>query len=181
MIQKNPRIEAAVPTVGTGSTPRPEPVCGSRCGGFSVVELLIVLTVFGTLAALAAPGIVDARSRTSVAHAADRFVLSVSVAQAMAIRYGRVGELHIDSATNRFWVEIDTTRAASGTHDTVGVVTDLGDQSIDIAATNSLLCYDPRGLGTDRGSCDSPATTVTFTRGDHSTEVNVNSVGKAIR
>ena len=69
------------------------------------------------------------------------------------VRFGAVAELHIDASTDRFWVQIDTTVTGSGVMDTIGQVVDLSEDEVDLRATRSLVCFDPRGLIAAAAGC----------------------------
>ena len=79
-----------------------------RCDGFTLVEMLVVITVMGTLAAVLMPSMVTAFRQRATRGWVDRLTMAHGLARATALRFGRVAELHIDATNKRFWVEVDT-------------------------------------------------------------------------
>jgi len=150
--------------------------------GFTLVELLIALTVLGTLLAIAWPSAQGTRARWAVRAAGDAFVARHSMARAIAVRYGRVAELHIDAAAGRVWAEVDTSATGSGVKDTVGPVLDLSDDfGVTTTSTGSVLCFDGRGMSTERAGCDADGVTLTFALQGHVDTVTTSAVGKVLR
>ena len=148
--------------------------------GSSVVDLVIVLTILGILASIAIPTVVDASAGAATRGARDSFVTAHGLARASAIRRSRPAELHIDAASARFWVEVDTSAFGTSKMDTVGVITDLSDHTVTITSDADLLCFDARGIALIEGSCAAGATIV-FQRRGESHSVQVTSLGKVLR
>ena len=123
--------------------------------GFTIVELLFVVTIMAMLAGLAFPRMGENWDRFSVRGAVNQFRSAHQKARTAAIRYGAVAELHMDASTDQFWVEIDTTLAGSGVMDTVGAVIDLSEIAVDLMATRSVVCFDARGLVATAVGCPS--------------------------
>ncbi len=147
-------------------------------GGFTLMELVVVVLVIGLFAGTTFPRIADAWERLAVEGAADQFASAHQKARTAAVRFGTVAELHIDASTDRFWVEVDTTASGSGVMDTVGAVVDLSGDHVDLRANRSLLCFDPRGLVAAAAGC--PATGALgagFFRGDSSDTLWVTASG----
>ncbi len=151
-------------------------------GGFSLLEVVTVLLVLGGLAGTVTPMIADAWERMAVKGAADRFTSAHQKARTAAVRFGAVAELHIDAPTDRFWVQIDTTVSGSGVMDTIGAVVDLGEDQVDLRATKSLLCFDPRGLVAAAAGCPTTGSAgFGFSRGSSSDTVWVTASGLLFR
>ncbi len=97
-----------------------------------------------------------------------------------------MGELHIDAAYDRFWVEVDTS-GGSGVTDTIGVVRDLADQDgVDLTHTRSLVCFDGRGLpdlsdNSQGDTCDPHDGLVIFSLRAEVDTLEVTVLGKVIR
>ena len=156
----------------------------SSDAGFSLIELLIVLTMIGALAAIAIPSLARSGQARLPSLALDKFVASHALARATAIRSGVMAELHIDASYGRFWVEVDTTGA--GNRDTVGLVRDVASEGVTLTSTRSLLCFDARGMPYTRKTsagalCDAADATLSFTAGEHSRELTITALGKVIR
>ena len=156
----------------------------SSDAGFSLIELLIVLTMIGALAAIAIPPLARSGQASLPRLAADKFSASHALARATAIRSGVMAELHIDASYGRFWVEVDTTGA--GNRDTVGLVRDVASDGVTLTSTRSLLCFDARGMPYTRKTsagalCDAADATLSFTAGEHSRAVTITALGKVIR
>ena len=157
----------------------------SRCGrpelknkGFTLIEMLIVLTVMGVILAVAMPSMATAFRQRATLGAVDRLAMAHGLARATAIRSGRVAELHIDAANTRFWVEVDT--SGTGIRDTVGLMTDLAGQ-VTMTSTRSLLCFDSRGLTTTRGACEAGDALVSFSLEGRTDTLRTTVLGKVLR
>lgn len=148
--------------------------------GFTLPELMIVLSLVSVIASVTGPKLADAFRQRSVGAAADQFVLAHSLARSTALRYGRVAELRIDHAAARFWVEVDS--SGSGTRDTVGLVHDVAEGGVYITSTRSVLCFDARGLATTSGPvCQPGDARVAFLRAGKAVTVRVTALGKVLR
>ena len=152
----------------------------SRRAGITLVEMLIVLIVFGTLLGVALPRLFQAFQGAKGRSAVNQFVSAHRLARATAIRYGRVAELHIDAASARFWIEVDTSQAG-GVTDTIRTIRDVGDSPFVMTSDRSLVCFDGRGLATTAGGCEAGDVTVTFSLAGRTDTVSVSSLGKVLR
>ncbi len=146
--------------------------------GFTLIEMLIVMTVLGVIVAVALPSFVTGFRQRATRGAVDRLAMSHSLARATAVRYGRVAELHIDAANGRFWVEVDT--SGTGIRDTVGVINDLSEQ-VTMLSTRTLLCFDIRGLTTTRGACEPGDVLVQFSLQGRTDTLQTTVLGKVLR
>jgi len=151
--------------------------------GFTLFEILMVISVSSILMAIAMPRPGD-RSRQMVRLAADRFARAHSLARATGIRMGRMGELHIDAAGSRFWVESDT--SGTGVQDTIGVISDFSGDAVTMTSTRALLCFDGRGLPDIRttnsgGTCEPANSTIVFSKGGQADSLEITALGKVIR
>ncbi len=89
-----------------------------------------------------------------------------------------MAELHIDPTGDRFWDQIDTTADGSGVMDTIGAVVDLRNDDVDLRATKSMLCFDPRGLIAGRAGCPTTGSlAIAFSRGNSSDTLAVTASG----
>ncbi len=150
--------------------------------GFSLMETLVILLVLGGVAGTALPRIRGAWEQFAVRGAADQFISAHQKARTAAVRFGGVAELHIDASTDRFWVQIDTTASGTGVMDTIGSVVDLSENKVDLRATRSLLCFDPRGLIAAAAGCPTTGSlAIGFSRGSWSDTLNVTASGLLFR
>ncbi len=162
---------------------RPSVTLGStmKNTGFSLMELVIVVTLFAILLAIATPLLVDTLQAERVRSAVNRFVAAHSLARATAIRNGRTAELHIDASAARFWVEVDTSVAETGVMDTVRTVHDVSDGGMVMTSTRSLLCFNGRGVATSVGACGAGDVLAVFTATGRVDTVSTSPLGKVVR
>ena len=146
--------------------------------GYTLMELMIVLVLTGLALAIATPPMADAVRRTQTQVAGDEFLTRHGLARSVAIRFGRLTEVHIDATNGRFWVEVDTSQAG-GMKDTIGVVKHL--ENMSLTSDRSLLCFDSRGLPTTRGSCESADATLVFTAENVVDTLKITALGKVLR
>lgn len=147
--------------------------------GFTLIEMLIVLSVLGVILVIAIPRMADAYRRRAPRVAADRFTIAHSLARSTAVRYGRLAELHVDAGNVKFWVEVDT--SGTGVRDTAGLLHDLGGGTLTMTSPVDTLCFDGRGMATARGSCDGPAATITFSMDGYGDTLTITALGKVLR
>ena len=153
----------------------------TRRHGFTVIEMLIVLTLIGIVAAIGGPKVGAALQRRTTASAADQFTLTHSLSRSTAIRYGRVAQLHIDAATRRFWIDVDTSANGTGQRATIAYVRDVSASGLTMTSTRALLCFDARGLPSTSGSCEPPDTKVVFSDGATADTIATTALGKVLR
>ena len=149
-----------------------------RRKGFTLIEMLIVLTVMGVIVAVAMPSMVTAFRQRATRGSVDRLAAAHSLTRATAIRFGLLAELHIDAANRRFWVEVDT--SGTGIRDTVGLMSDLAGQ-VTMSSTRSLLCFDARGLTTTLNACESGDALVQFSLQGRTDTFQTTVLGKVLR
>ena len=151
--------------------------------GFTLIELLIVITIIGAMTAIALPKMVNMFQGRAVPNAADQFVATHTFAKATAIRLGRLAELHIDAANNRYWVEIDT--SGTGNRMKPGGYRYVTD-NVGMTSNRSLVCFDQRGLPTTRTttaglSCQAADLRAIFSLGSRTDTVQTTALGKVLR
>lgn len=154
---------------------------GSQRRGVTMVELLMVLSVIGIVAAMGGPKISAALQRRTTASVADQFVLTHSLTRSTALRYGRVAQLHIDAPGKRFWIDVDTSANGIGQRATIAFVRDVSGNGLQMASTRTLLCFDARGIASTVGSCESGDAQVVFTDGSMADTVKTTTLGKVLR
>ena len=153
----------------------------TRRHGFTMIETIIVLTLIGIVAAIGGPKISAALQRRTTASAADQFTLTHSLSRSTAIRYGRVAQLHIDSAGRRFWIDVDTSANGTGQRATIGYVRDVSASGLTMTSTRALLCFDALGLPATTGSCEPPDARVVFSDGATADTIATTALGKVLR
>lgn len=142
--------------------------------GFSLIELLIVITMIGVLVGVSYPRVARTIDREAVRGARREVVTQVARARTIASQRGCRSTVHFDAATDRVWV---TACPISGTGAavTVGTVSQLsGRYRVDFAASAASLDFLPTGLG-----IGTTGITLGFTRGEASAALTVSSVGRA--
>ncbi len=149
-----------------------------RGKGFTLVEMLIVMTVMGIILAVSLPSFTTGFRQRATKGAVDRLAMTHGLARATAVRFGRVAELHIDAANGRFWVEVDT--SGTGIRDTIGVVNDVSGQ-VTMLSTRTLLCFDLRGLTTTRNACEAGDALVQFSLQGRTDTLQTTVLGKVLR
>ena len=149
--------------------------------GFTLVEAAIVVSFVGLLAGVTFPRIADIQSRFAVRGSVTAFMSAHSLARASAIRAGGVAELHIDATNDRFWIEVDTTLAGSGVTDTIGFIVDVGDQGVTLSSTQSLICFEARGMPSSSSGCATTGATISFSYESVVDTITTTTLGKILR
>jgi Tfp pilus assembly protein PilE len=155
-----------------------------RTGGFSIFELLYVVMFMSVLLSIALPS-VDQRDERRVRMAADQYASAHRLARSMGIQNGGMSEFHVDTANNRYWIEVDT--SSTGVMDTIGEVRNASTENpVSLSGTRSLVCFDGRGLPdlnkNNRGdTCEAHNGFVVFTLGAQRDSLEVTALGKVIR
>jgi prepilin-type N-terminal cleavage/methylation domain-containing protein len=154
-----------------------------RRAGFTLLELVITMTIGGVVAAFAVPQFVQQLNQQGVSAAADQFSLAHSLARATATRFGRMAQLHIDTAAARFWVDVDTSGA--GQRANIGLMRDVGTLGVAVSSTATLLCFNAMGLSTSGGSCETGAVMLVFRPKNRSsadsTVIQITALGKVLQ
>jgi prepilin-type N-terminal cleavage/methylation domain-containing protein len=151
--------------------------------GYSLVELVVVLVLIGSLGLAAYPALVRARARAEVAAAREAFASTHSMARQLAARFGRVSRLRLEPAANRFWLVVDTASLPGVTAlDTVGGIVAIGERfaGVWVDGEARTFCFDARGLATARGDCSLPNATLVFRRGDLADTLTVSRLGRLL-
>lgn len=147
--------------------------------GFTMMELLVALSVLAVLTAISSPKIVAQRQAAHRRAATNQFVSAHRLTRATAVRYGRRAELHLDASNLSFRVVIDTGQAG-GAVDTVRMVS-LNTGQVTMTSDRSVLCFDARGLATAAGSCETADAVVTFAEPGKTDTVRFTALGQELR
>jgi Tfp pilus assembly protein FimT len=144
-----------------------------------MAEIIVVMFIGGVLMAITVPKLETLYQGSASGAAADAFVRAHELTRATAARFGRDAQLHIDATTSSFWVDVDT--SGSGQRATIGGVSSYANQNVTLTSTDTLMCFDMRGLRSSRGLCQSGAATVVFSRSPRVDTVQITHLGKALR
>jgi prepilin-type N-terminal cleavage/methylation domain-containing protein len=125
----------------------------TRANGFTLIELMIVLTILGTLMLIGYPRMRDGMTRTNVRGARTTLINLLSKARTAATQTNRITLLKIQG-NNAFVLARPRLVAAAGSDaDTLGPVQPLGDiYGVTVTAAIDSVRFDPRGLGTGFGT-----------------------------
>ena len=152
--------------------------------GFSIVEVVFVMSILALLALIALPALARSRARANVVAARNAFSATHALARQSAVQYGRLARLHLDPDANRFWVTVDTgMRPLVSRIDTVGPVVGVHTRfgGVEIESAPRTICFDPRGLATPRSDCDLPNATIVFKLGEVADTVTLSRLGRLRR
>lgn len=149
--------------------------------GATIIEVIMVASIIGVVAAIGGPKVSSALQRRTSASAADQFVAAHSLTRSTALRYGRVAQLHVDAAGQRFWVDVDTSANGIGQRATIANIRYVNDAGLHMASNRTLLCFDARGIASTAGSCESGDASVIFSDGVTADTVATTILGKVLR
>lgn len=117
--------------------------------GFSLIELIVVLTLMGIVAALAEPSMTEYVNRSKTRRALDRITGDILMTRMLAVRSGEGAVLEMTGpSTYRIWVEgdpVDTVKTVSLASDYAGV-------TVQAPTADGRLTFNGRGLLVDPGT-----------------------------
>jgi prepilin-type N-terminal cleavage/methylation domain-containing protein len=149
--------------------------------GFTALELVVVLAIAATLAAMALPAVARVRTSAALQNARHAVVSTLALARATAIRYGRPVVVRVDPAADRLWIEADTTVSGGGAAaDTVRTLYLSDEWRVDLESDRAAICFDGRGLGTTAAECPLPGATLVLAREGRADTVRVSAVGRVV-
>jgi hypothetical protein len=90
-----------------------------------------------------------------------------------------VSQLHIDPENAKFWIDVDT--SGRGERGLVTYVKSVEGGGLKMDTNRILLCFDPSGLASTVGSCESGDALVIFASADKVDTVRITSLGKVLR
>ena len=116
--------------------------------GYTLAEVLIVISIVGLLAATAMPKLATLKNQAQLTGAVTRFTRAVMSARQAAIQRGKTS--YFRHSNNKFWVIVDTTGSLT---DSVIITApyDLSSEygvSVTAPAGVTSIQYDPRGVAT---------------------------------
>jgi prepilin-type N-terminal cleavage/methylation domain-containing protein len=153
----------------------------NRRSGFTLIEIIITMSLLAIIAAMGTPRLSAALRRRTTQTAVDQFATAHSLARSTAVRYGRVAQLHIDAATTRFWIDVDTSGNGTGQRATVWYTRNLAQPGLVMTSNRSLLCFDARGLPSTTAPCEAGDAQIIFTALDRADTLTMASLGKILR
>ena len=149
-----------------------------RARGFSMVELIVALTIALILLGIAAPRLLDTNRRVALQNARSKVTAQVALTRAAATRYSRVSTLVLDAAGDRLSILVDTSALGDQPAATLQPVDLWSDFQVDLSATQPLVCFDPRGIAVQSGACAGVAITIYLQSGSARDSVVVSATGR---
>ena len=156
----------------------------SRRSGFTLLEMIVVITITGVMASIAILAFSTVHGRLGARSAQDNFLSMHAQARAFAVERGRTVRLVMDTAEDVLRIEWTGPDGAETLNEL-----DLG-QEFDVnmtlasgsTATPGIVCFTPRGIAEPGCGTVTATTRVRFTRGtrtDGVREVELLPFGQA--
>ncbi len=145
-----------------------------RGRGFTLIEILVVVTMVGALLVVAIPFFRNATSKQSVRSAMSALASMHARAKSVAIQRGRSASLVLDAGAG---TAVITSTTVAGVTDTVGNVEDMVARfGVSFSTTQSPLTFSPRGIGTNNAG-----TTIIISKSGFSDTIAVSAAGRLMR
>jgi prepilin-type N-terminal cleavage/methylation domain-containing protein len=143
--------------------------------GFTLIEMLIVMTVIGVLLGMSLPGFRQTIIRQSVHGATMAVASQLAKARGTAASRGCPAVMHlVAGADASVWVT--SCQTVGGGVDTIGVVEDLSDKfDVTVAANRDSIVFSPTGLARSTGWF-----AARFTRAGMTDSMAVSPVGRRV-
>ncbi len=145
-----------------------------RRSGFTVVELLVTVSLFTITLALASSVFSGYQSRTAAQRAAQVFAMDLSLARTSAVRGREVVIVDFDEAGGSYVIRLESgdtiLRREFGRDD------DISLDSLNLQLTGDSVAFDARGVGDLSGSA-SPLGTASFAAGANVYDVSFTIMG----
>ena len=135
--------------------------------GFSMLELLVVLSILAVLTGLSLPALLGMRDRITVRLAAVDAARTLADARTVALTASRRTAVRIDQVTN-------TLTVVSGP-DTIRTLR-LNEYGVQLRTTRDSIAFGPTGIGWGAATA-----TLTLTRGSASSGLTVSRLGRIRR
>jgi prepilin-type N-terminal cleavage/methylation domain-containing protein len=145
--------------------------------GFTVIEMLLVITILGIVTLIGLPRMSAGRSSASVRGARTTLVNMLARTRIAAMETSRITLLKIDG-NNAVILMRPRLLPGAGNADTLGAVAPLGDSyGVSVTATIDSVRFDPRGLATGFGT----GTTFLLARNGFTETVRVDGLGRVTK
>jgi prepilin-type N-terminal cleavage/methylation domain-containing protein len=135
--------------------------------GFTMLELLVVLSILAILTGVSLPALLGMRNRITVRIAAVDAARTLADARSIALTASRRTAVRIDQATN-------TLTVVSGP-DTIRTLR-LNEYGVQLRTTRDSIAFGPTGIGWGAATA-----TITLRRGSDSTALAVSRLGRIRR
>ncbi|TVP42053.1 MAG: prepilin-type N-terminal cleavage/methylation domain-containing protein [Gemmatimonadales bacterium] len=145
----------------------------TRRSGFTLLEMIVVIAIGGVLASIVTLSFSRVQGQMATRSAQSNFLSLHAQARALAVERGVTSQFAVVDATG-----LVTVRVGSNVVNQVNLTSEF---AVTVATSGGgggfTQCFTPRGIADL--NCVTAARTVTFTRGDRSTQVEVLPLGQA--
>lgn len=146
-------------------------------GGFTLLEVIIVLMIVAMVAGIVAPAVSGAQKRLSVDNSRNAAISLSARARALAANRGTTAVLEFDSDNDLAWVRMEDDTLSDGRID---FASEYG-TDLDFDGNILKICYSSKGYALFSCSSAGLPTTLTFSFGSNSGSVIVRPLGQIER